>query len=711
MRRVHFIGICGTAMATLAALLKARGHHVQGSDAHVYPPMSDFLAREGITVFDGYVARAPRSPASTWSSSATPSRAATRNWRRCSTVRWRYASLPETIRDEFLWDAEAVVVAGTHGKTTTTALAAWLLTSGGLDPSMLVGGIARNFGDGGASYRLGAGRTFVIEGDEYDSAYFDKTAKFLKYLPDIAVVNNVEFDHADIYADLDAVRLAFARLVRLVPRRGLVLLGADSPDAAVLARHAQCRVQTFGAERGCRLAGPRPAGRRRHDHVRAARTGRRERRDDRAAARRAQRAQRAGGRRPWRTPAGSTRRPSPGAWPVSPACSAGSKWSAAAAASPSTTTSRIIRPRSPRRWRRCAPPGPGARLWAIFEPRSASSCRRVFQDAFADAFGAADQVVIAPVFRSSLPDERAAVGQRARRRPGGARRGGATAPGRSTRSSRSSPPRRPAATRSWSCPTAASTASTGSCSRPQLRGAGAHAAIGPAPQAAAASGDSLLLVELEPRMDPAINARAVAHGADPAARPGCRGCATSSPSYACVGVHVDPLRLDVAALERAVARAWDAGSRSRQATGRLVEIPVTLRRRARPRSRRRGGVCRMYAPTRSSAATATRSTASTCSASCPASPTSARSTSVIAMPRRAGAARRRCRRQRRHRRPADRRLSRREPGRLAARRPDAVADVRRRRGTAPSLLDAGDRVRFVPVAAGQWPLLGEGPAA
>ena len=162
----------------------------------------------------------------------------------------RYASLPETIREAFLWDADAIVIAGTHGKTTTTALTAWLLTRGGLDPSMLVGGIARNFGDGGASYRVGAGRAFVIEGDEYDSAYFDKTAKFLKYLPDIAVVNNVEFDHADIYQDLDAVRLAFARFVRLVPRRGLVLLGADSADAAALAGQAHCPVQTFGLGEG-----------------------------------------------------------------------------------------------------------------------------------------------------------------------------------------------------------------------------------------------------------------------------------------------------------------------------------------------------------------------------------------------------------------------------------------------------------------------------
>src|SRR6185369_3319604 len=142
------------------------------------------------------------------------------------------------------------VLAGTHGKTTTTSLTGWLLTAGGLDPTVLVGGVALNFGQGGSSYRVGGGRHFVIEGDEYDSAFFDKTAKFLKYLPDVAVVNNVEFDHADIYADLDAVRLAFRRLTTLVPRNGLLLLGADSPDALALQRFAVSPVETFGLGEG-----------------------------------------------------------------------------------------------------------------------------------------------------------------------------------------------------------------------------------------------------------------------------------------------------------------------------------------------------------------------------------------------------------------------------------------------------------------------------
>ena len=241
-KRFHFIGICGTAMATLAAMLKARGHDVQGSDHAMYPPMSDFLAREQIRLFDGYDA-----------GHITPDidvvivgNAISRGNVELEEVldrKIRFQSLPEAIRDQFLWSRRSIVVAGTHGKTTTTALTGWLLTAGGLDPSVLVGGIALNF-DG--SYRLGSGRDFVIEGDEYDSAFFDKTAKFLKYLPDIAIVANLEYDHADIYPDMESLRLAFRRFVNLVPRRGRLILGADSPEAMPLKTSARCEVETFG---------------------------------------------------------------------------------------------------------------------------------------------------------------------------------------------------------------------------------------------------------------------------------------------------------------------------------------------------------------------------------------------------------------------------------------------------------------------------------
>src|SRR6187200_1517906 len=241
-------------MATLAALLKSRGYQVQGSDQQVYPPMSDFLVAEGITTFSGYSADNITDDIDL----VVVGNAISRGNPELETVlerKLRYCSLPEAIRDHFLWGARSIVIAGTHGKTTTTALTGWLLTSGGLDPSVLVGGIARNFGNEGSSYRIGQGRDFVIEGDEYDSAYFDKTAKFLKYLPDIAVINNIEFDHADIYANLDEVRLAFRRLVNLVPRNGLTLLGVDSADAAALVKHARSRVQTFGLSDGAEWRG------------------------------------------------------------------------------------------------------------------------------------------------------------------------------------------------------------------------------------------------------------------------------------------------------------------------------------------------------------------------------------------------------------------------------------------------------------------------
>src|SRR4029079_9080617 len=222
---IHLIGICGTAMATLAAMLKRNGFNVRGSDQDVYPPMSDFLHAEGIPALVGYRPEHISQDVDL----VVVGNAISRGNPELEEVldrKIRYCSLPEAIREHFLWGARSIVITGTHGKTTTTAITAWLLADAGLDPTVLIGGIARNFGEQGSSYRIGQGRDFVIEGDEYDSAFFDKTAKFLKYLPDIGVVNNIEFDHADIYADLAAIRLAFQRFINLIPRRGLLLPGA-----------------------------------------------------------------------------------------------------------------------------------------------------------------------------------------------------------------------------------------------------------------------------------------------------------------------------------------------------------------------------------------------------------------------------------------------------------------------------------------------------
>jgi len=427
VKRIHFIGICGTAMATLAAMLKRRGFDVRGSDQDVYPPMSDFLAGEAIPVMSGYAGDHITGDIDL----VVVGNAISRGNAELEEVldrKIRYCSLPEAIREHFLWGARSIVIAGTHGKTTTTSLTGWVLAHGGLDPTVLVGGIARNFGEGGSSYRLGQGRDFVIEGDEYDSAFFDKTAKFLKYLPDIAVVNNVEFDHADIYADFEAVKLAFRRLVNLVPRHGLLLVGADSPAAGELAARAVSPVQTFGV-------GDADAGTRYVPGTYQVRTRYVPGTSPAVADWHADRLEAAGGLTRFHVYRAGA---SFGAFEV-PLVGAHNVRNALAAIAVAThlglTATQIADALGrfagvKRRLEVVGVAGgvtvfddfahhptavaetlagvraanPGARVWAVFEPRSASSCRRVFQDDFASAFAGADEVIIAPVFRSTLPE-------------------------------------------------------------------------------------------------------------------------------------------------------------------------------------------------------------------------------------------------------------------------------------------------------------------
>jgi UDP-N-acetylmuramate: L-alanyl-gamma-D-glutamyl-meso-diaminopimelate ligase len=409
MKRVHFIGIGGTAMATLAAMLKVRGDDVQGSDHGVYPPMSEFLAREQIRFFDSYDAAHITSDIDT----VVVGNAISRGNPELEAVldrKIRYASLPETIRDRFLWSARSIVVAGTHGKTTTTSLTAWMLTAGGMDPSLLVGGIAGNFE---SSFRLGAGRDFVIEGDEYDSAFFDKTAKFLKYLPDIGIVGNLEYDHADIYPDMESLRTAFRRFVNLIPLGGRLILGADSPEARRLASFARCPIETVGTAEDAdwRASEIRPSA----DGTTFQVT-------------------RAG------EPLGHFTLPLAGVHNVRNALAALAAASAAGL-TPDSAKAGLASFRGVRR--RLELRGvargvavyddfahhptailetlkgvrlmhPGRRLWAVFEPRSATSCRRVFQHDFAHAFieSGADEIVLAAVFRSGLPEgERLSVEQ------------------------------------------------------------------------------------------------------------------------------------------------------------------------------------------------------------------------------------------------------------------------------------------------------------
>ncbi|HEV2400493.1 MAG TPA: UDP-N-acetylmuramate:L-alanyl-gamma-D-glutamyl-meso-diaminopimelate ligase [Candidatus Sulfotelmatobacter sp.] len=249
-KHIHLIGICGTAMASLAGMLKQRGFHVTGSDAAAYPPMSDFLRDLGIPVAQPFDAKNldPRPDLVVIGNAISRGNVELEH---VLDQRLDFCSLPQLLHDEFLHGKEVLVVAGTHGKTTTTSMLSWIFHSAGLDPSFLIGGIAENFG---SSFHLGKGKHFILEGDEYDTAFFDKGPKFLHYFPDSIILTSVEFDHADIYKDLDAVETAFKRLVNLVPRRGKIVAfdgaAADATESASLERclaKAFCPVERYGA--------------------------------------------------------------------------------------------------------------------------------------------------------------------------------------------------------------------------------------------------------------------------------------------------------------------------------------------------------------------------------------------------------------------------------------------------------------------------------
>jgi len=234
-------------MASLAGMLREKGYAVSGSDSDVYPPMSDFLARLEIPVFKGFNAENIQK---TKPDLVVIGNALSRGNVEIEYVLdsgLRYASMAETVKELFIRGKQSIVVAGTHGKTTTTAMLAWILEVAGRKPSFLVGGIAENFG---SSFQLRDGPDFVIEGDEYDTAFFDKGPKFLHYLPRIVLLKNIEFDHADIYADLEAIKTAFRRLINIVPRSGLIVAGIDSPVVTELIPAAFSRVATAGLGTG-----------------------------------------------------------------------------------------------------------------------------------------------------------------------------------------------------------------------------------------------------------------------------------------------------------------------------------------------------------------------------------------------------------------------------------------------------------------------------
>ena len=242
-KHIHLIGVCGTAMASLAGMLAERGFRVTGSDAAAYPPMSDFLNSLGIPVSQ---------PFSEANLNPRPDLVVVGNAISRGNVELEYVldqhipfcSMPQILHDEFLRGKEVLVVAGTHGKTTTTSMLSWIFQSAGLQPSFLIGGIAENFG---SSFQLGPGRHFILEGDEYDTAFFDKGPKFLHYFPDQVILTSVEFDHADIYKDLDAVETAFKRLVNLVPRRGRIVAFDHGESLERCLVKAFCPVERYGA--------------------------------------------------------------------------------------------------------------------------------------------------------------------------------------------------------------------------------------------------------------------------------------------------------------------------------------------------------------------------------------------------------------------------------------------------------------------------------
>jgi UDP-N-acetylmuramate: L-alanyl-gamma-D-glutamyl-meso-diaminopimelate ligase len=242
IRSLHFIGICGTAMASTAAAMQEKGVQVSGSDQNIYPPMSTFLAARRIEVMPGYaeqnLARRP--------DLVVVGNAISRGNPEAEYMldhKLPYCSLPELLKHYFIQGKRSLVVSGTHGKTTTTSLLTWVFEHNGLNPSFLIGGIPNNLGQGA---RFTDSEWFIIEGDEYDTAFFDKRSKFVHYLPEVAIINNLEFDHADIFPNLEAIKTSFKHFIRLVPRNGLLLGNGDDPNLGPLLEITHSPVKRFG---------------------------------------------------------------------------------------------------------------------------------------------------------------------------------------------------------------------------------------------------------------------------------------------------------------------------------------------------------------------------------------------------------------------------------------------------------------------------------
>lgn len=247
VRHIHVMGICGTGMAALAGMLKEQGFRVTGSDQNVYPPMSDFLAASGIPVQEGY---RPENliPRPDLVVVGNVIRAVNPEALRLAELRIPYVSMPQALGHFFLRNHISLVVAGTHGKTTTSSLLASALHHTGYAPGFMIGGIVQEFQ---RNFALGQGKYFVVEGDEYDTAFFDKGSKFLHYRPDFAIITSIEFDHADIFADLGVIKKAFSRFTALVPPHGAIIACTDDPVVREIVGQATCPVVDYGTGKDC----------------------------------------------------------------------------------------------------------------------------------------------------------------------------------------------------------------------------------------------------------------------------------------------------------------------------------------------------------------------------------------------------------------------------------------------------------------------------
>jgi len=392
VHRIHLIAVCGTGMAALAGLLKAAGHQVSGSDADIFPPMSILLQRAGVPVSLGFNA-ANITPEIDHVVIGNAVRADNPEAVATLARGIPYSSMPQTLADFFLKERKPAVVAGTHGKTTTASLLAWVLAAAGRDPGMMIGGWVKNF-DG--NHRLGGSAHFVVEGDEYDTAFFDKGPKFLHYRPHHAILTSIEHDHADIYPDLAAVQKAFCQFVALLPRDGF-LVAADDLIVREVARGAACEVETYGLDARANWSASAPVSE-----------------DGRLIFEVRHRGEKVG---TVNSPLAGRHNLKNSLAVIALCHRLGVSWDAICdgiarfegvkrrqevvgtvrdiividdfAHHPTAITETLaaLRLRYPRR-----------RLWAIFEPRSASSRRNTFQSAFIDAFSGADRTIIADVF-------------------------------------------------------------------------------------------------------------------------------------------------------------------------------------------------------------------------------------------------------------------------------------------------------------------------